>query len=290
VLLRLYPVGWQRRYGEEMGALLEDDPPSVRGLATLVTGALRAHARPGPWRSTVAPGERVALSVWATFACWIALSVAGASFQKETEEGTFALAASQHGVLGIARTVVIVGALLGAAAIAVGGLPLLWQALREARSGGWTLRIALVMPLACLLLLAAVTAALLALTPEQLEGTSTALRLALVVPWWTAGAAFALACALAPRVALARFEASPRALRRASFAGLVLLSAMALVTAGLAVYCVGLVRLEPPLSAQSGGPLWPSTSLVLAAGAALAAACTALASVSATRAFAAARR
>jgi hypothetical protein len=288
-LLHLYPLAWRRRYGEEMAALVEDDPPSLVGLATLLQGALRAHARPGAWRTRVSAGERMSLSVWAVFCCWIGLSVAGATFQKETEEGPFAVAVAHHGALGLARALVIAGAALGAAAIAAGGLPLLWRALGQARAGGTALRIGLVLPAAGLALFAAVTGVVLAVAPASIEGTSTALRLALLVPWWAAGGAFALCCALAPRIVLLRLEAPKDSLRRASYAGLVLLAAMALVTAGLAVYCLALVRVEPALSAQSGGPLWPSTGLVLGAGAALAAACTALAALSATRAVAAAR-
>jgi hypothetical protein len=285
----LYPLAWRRRYGDEVGALVEDDPPSLRGLATLVTGALRAHARPGAWRTAISSSERMRLSVWAVFCCWVGLSVAGAAFQKETEDQPFSLAGAHHDALGVAKDVVIAGAALGAAAIAVGGLPLLWQALRQARTGGWAVRIGLVLPLAGVLLFALVTGVLLAVAPENVEGTSTLARLALVVPWWTAGAVLALSCVVAPRIVLDRLEVSPGSLRRASYAALVLLVAMALVTAGLAVYGLGLVRLEPSLSAQSGGPLWPSTGLVLAAGAALAAACTALAAVGTTRALAASR-
>jgi hypothetical protein len=288
-LLHLYPLAWRRRYGDEMAALLEDDPPGARGLSTLVTGALRAHARPGAWRREVSAPERMRLSVWAVFACWIGLSVAGAAFQKETEEQPFSFAGAHHGLLGAAKGAVVAGAVLGAAAIAVGGLPLLWQALRQARAGGVAVRLGLALPLAALVLFAAVTRAVLALEPASLEGTSIGLRLALVVPWWAAGAAFALSCALAPRIVLARVEASTGSLRRASFAGIVLLLAMALVTLGLAAYGLGLARLEPSLSAHSGGPLWPSTGLVVVAGAALAAACTALAGIGVTRALAAAR-
>ena len=289
-LVWLYPLAWRRRYGDELGALVEDDPPSLRGLATLVSGALRAHARPGAWRTGVSAAERMRLSVWAVFCCWIGLSVAGSAFQKETEERPFWLAGAHHGALGIAKDAVIAGAVLGAGAIAVGGLPLLWQALRQARAGGSAaVRVGLVLPPLALLAFALTTRVLLSLAPASLEGTSTGLRLALVVPWWTAGAAFALSCALAPRIVLTRLDISPGSLRRASYAALVVLVAMALVTAGLAVYALGLVRLEPSLSAQSGGPLWPGTGLVLAAGAALAAACTGLAAVGATRAFAAAR-
>ena len=54
-------------------------------------------------------------------------------------------------------------------------------------------------------------------------------------------------------------------------------------------YAAGLARLDPPLAALSGGPLWPGTGLVVAAGAALGAVCTTFAAISATRAFAATR-
>jgi hypothetical protein len=288
-LLLLYPLAWRRRYGDEMTALLEDDPPSARGLATLVTGALRAHARPGPWRTCASSVERMRLSLWAVFCCWIVLSVAGAAFQKETEHQHLSLAGPFHGAFGVARGLVIAGAVLGAAAIAAGGLPLLWQSLRQARGGGAVLRASLVLPVAALLLFAVVTRLVLALEPESLAGTSIGVRLALVLPWWAAGAAFALSCALAPRMVLARVEASPASLRRASYAGLAVLSAMALVTAGLAVYGLGLLRLDPSVWSASAGPLWASTPLVVSGGAVLAATATALAGVSATRAFAAAR-
>ncbi len=288
-LLGLYPLAWRRRYAEEMTTLIDDDPPSLGGLGTLVSGALRAHVRPGPLGARLSPVDRMRLSVWAVFCCWIGLSVAGAAFQKETEEPSFALAVSNHGALGVARAFVIAGAALGAAAIAVGGLPLLWRAIRQVRTGGVVLRAALLLPFAGLVLFAAVTRLLLAVAPASIEGTSTGLRLALVAPWWAAGAAFALCCVLAPRIALLRLDLPSGELRRASYAGLVLLVAMTLVSAGLVVYCLALLRLEPALSAQSGGPLWPSTGLVLALGAALAAACTVLASVGATRAVVAAR-
>ncbi len=55
-LLRAYPLAWRRRYGGEMEALVEDDPPSGRALLTLLTGALRAHLRPGAWRRQLASG------------------------------------------------------------------------------------------------------------------------------------------------------------------------------------------------------------------------------------------
>ncbi len=34
---------------EEMRALMEDDPPGARGLATILAGAMGAHLRPQRW-------------------------------------------------------------------------------------------------------------------------------------------------------------------------------------------------------------------------------------------------
>jgi MFS family permease len=273
-----------------MLALLEDDPPSAAAMGTLVTHAAWAHLKPGDWRSQIAAPERAARSVCALFVAWIGLSVAGGCFQKETEEPQFAAAASHHALLAAGRTLVLAGAGLGAAAIAIGGVPLLWQALREALSrADRRLWLGLVLPFAGASLFAAVVALLLAVAPANVEGTSAAVRLALMVPLWAASGAFALACASAPRLVLLRISPALRALRRASRAGVALSVAMALVTVGLAVYVFGLMRLDPSLSAQSGGPLWPATGLVLAAAVGLAMLCTALGSLSAARALAAAR-
>lgn len=42
-LLRLYPVAWRDRYGEEMADLLAEHPPTAREMLDLVRGALDAH-------------------------------------------------------------------------------------------------------------------------------------------------------------------------------------------------------------------------------------------------------
>jgi len=52
----LYPQPWRERYASEMGALLEEDPPSPRGLLSLLGGALDAHLRPqAGWRAAIPP-------------------------------------------------------------------------------------------------------------------------------------------------------------------------------------------------------------------------------------------
>ena len=46
--LRLYALAYQRRYGDEMRALLEDRPPRAKTVLDLLKGALAAHLRRVP--------------------------------------------------------------------------------------------------------------------------------------------------------------------------------------------------------------------------------------------------
>ncbi len=285
LLVGLYPAAWRKRYGTEILALLEDDPPSLRGLGTLLAGAADAHLRPQcTWTKSIAPAVRARLSLSALFCCWIAVSMIGIGFQKEIEDPAFSRAAAHHTLLGLAHDTVLAGALLGAAAIAIGGLPLLGQALLQAFGRrDRPLQVIVVLPLAALACFAALTRLLVALAPSGSLARSTWIALAVLVPWWLAGLACATACALAPRLALARLAPSADALRWSSRAGVVLAAAMMLVTAGLIAYVLVLVPVEPRLSGQSGGPVWPSTGLVLAIGALGALASTAIALLSVGR-------
>jgi hypothetical protein len=42
-LVRLYPLKWRERYGEEFQALLQDGPSGVRAMANVFCSALREH-------------------------------------------------------------------------------------------------------------------------------------------------------------------------------------------------------------------------------------------------------
>jgi hypothetical protein len=224
------------------------------------------------------------LSISGVFCCWIALSVAGISFLKETEEPAFATAGHRHPALAVAHWAIVAGAVLGAGAIAYGGLPLLWQALRRA----WTAhdrRLAGLLALAPAAIgaFALLSWIVIVLAPAPFDRAATTTKLALLLPWYAAGLACALACALAPRFVLGHSLPSLRSLRRATHAGRVLVGAMRLVTAGLAVYVPSLALWAPSLSGSSGGPIWPSTGLTLGFAWALACASTALASVAIAR-------
>jgi hypothetical protein len=268
----LYPQPWRKRYASEMGALLEDDPPSPRGLLSLLGGALDAHLRPqAGWREALPPLVRVRLSLSGLFGCWIALSVLGMAFRKETEDDGFASAAAHHPLLAIAEGAVLAGALSGALTLALGGLPLVWLAVRQAAlRRDRRLALLLASPLLAILGYAALTLLIVRLAPARHDHFAAGFVLSIMLPWLLAGLACASALAYAPRAVLARLSPSPTALRRAARATPALAAAIVLVACGLALYAAALALQAPSLAGVSSGPVGASTGLMLAGEALLA--------------------
>jgi hypothetical protein len=265
MLVGLYPELWRERYREEMLVLLDDDPPGARGLATMLLGAADAHLRPrSSWSSGASRQASMRLSLGGMFSCWIALSLAGIGFQKDTEDPAFATASARHPLLGLAHAAVLAGACLGAASIAAGGLPLLWQALlttiarRERR-----LALLVVSPVLGVALMGAFTALLLAIAPSRGGGFPASFVLEILLPWTLAIYACALLCALVPRAVLRRIEVSPSSMRRACLAGGPLAVAMCLIAAGLVLYAPAMWLGEPGLAGRATGPYGASTGAML---------------------------
>jgi hypothetical protein len=285
----LYPEAWRERYGEEMLALLEDDPPGVRGLASLLAGAAGAHLRPrAVWSRASVAAARVHLTVAALFGCWLALALAGAAFQKDTEDPVFAAAGAGHPLLDAARAAVVAGAILGALAVAAGGLPLLWKALLRARRDRPTALLLLLPPVA-LAAFAALTALALELARARGQGFPASFVLEVALPWSLAAGACTLVCALVPRAVLRRLDVPAGSLRRALRAGWALTAAMWLVAGGIVVYTAQIIASEPTLAHSATGPYGASTGLMLGLQALAALTLATLASVSALRARAALR-
>ncbi len=286
LLVSLYPAEWRARYGVEITALIEDDPPGARSLVSLLAGAADAHLRPqARWRTSIAPAVRARLSVCGVFCCWIALSLLGAGFQQETEDGPFSLAASHHPLLAIARVAILAGAILGALSIAIGGLPLVWQALRGAYIGR-DLRLAalLALPAVAVVLFRGLMGLLISAAPSRDGRFPLDFVLAASVPWLLGGIVCAIVCAVAPRLVLARVEVSSGALRRASAASLPLALAMSLVTVGLVAYALDLLVQAHQAAMLSSGPVGERTGAMLCAQALLAAPVAALGALGALRA------
>jgi hypothetical protein len=264
LLLALYPEPWRRRYAIEARALIEDDPPRLGALASLLRGALDAHLHPGSWQGGASATTRLRLSVGGAFCCWIALSAMGIGFQKETEEASFSASSRAHPLIALAHEAIVVGALIGAVAIALGGLPLLWQATRQALAlGDRHLMLLLASPALAVLAFAALTALLVSVAPSRQGGFPVGYVISIMAPWQLGAAVCAATCALAPRFVLARMRPSPAALRGAARATWPLLLAMALVTCGLALYSVCLQLESPHLAGEASGPFGASIAVML---------------------------
>jgi hypothetical protein len=261
-LLALYPEAWRDRYSEEMRALLEDDPPRLRGLASLLRGAGDAHMRPQRcWRGDLSPAAAMRLSVGGLFACWMVVSVAGLAFAKLTEH----MDATEHAhpVMGLARAMITSGAAIGAAAIAIGGLPLVWHAFEEVvRRRDRRLALLFASPALAGGVLLTLAALLTAVAPSRHNGFPVAFVLALLLPATVGALAGALACALAPKAVMRQTQPPVAMLRLAAWAGQVLTVAIVLVAAGLAVYVPSLWSASVAGTAASG-PSGLSTRLTL---------------------------
>lgn len=285
-LVALYPEPWRERYGEEMRALLEDDPPDARGVASLLAGAAMAHVRPQRcWRESLAPAAAMRLSVGALFACWMLVSVAGSAFAKLTENSD--PLEHEHKLLIAARDLITYGASIGAAAVAVGGLPLVWSAAgRALRRRDGRLALALLSPAIAAALLAGLAAALLALEPSRHGRFPADFVLPVLVPLAAGACACALVGALAPKAVMRRSRPPASLLRLAAWSGQALAVAILLVAAGLALYVPALWSVAGAGTAASG-PLGLSTRVTLVfalAGAALPVAPALLAATRARRA------
>lgn len=261
LLLALYPEGWRERYGEEMQGLVEDDPPGARGLASLLTGAAHAHLLPArSWRGRVPAASAMRVSVGALFACWILVSLAGSCFAKVTEhmdpfEHT-------HPLLDAGRALITAGAVAGALAVAVGGLPLLSQALSvAARSRDARLRWLLASPVLAGAALVALAVLLTLVAPSRGAGFPAPFVLEILLPAGLGVLAGAIVAALAPKAVMRRTRPPERLLRLACWAGQALALACVLVTAGLALYVPALWRAGA--GAGPSGPFGASTQITL---------------------------
>jgi hypothetical protein len=262
-MLALYPEPWRARYGVEMAALLEDDPPSARGLASIVFGAAGAHMRPlRSWREDLAPATAMRLSVGGLFACWILVSLAGVDFTQQTEG--LSPVESAHPLLEAARGAIVAGAMLGSASLLAGGLPLIFQALAAAlRRRDRRLASLLAAPVVAIGLFAAFAALMMALAPRHETGFPPSYVLEIMAPLTLAALACALICALAPKAAMRRARPSVRLLRLAGLAGQALTLAICLICAGLAIYVPKLWTVSTAIGAEASGPFGASTRATL---------------------------
>jgi hypothetical protein len=202
------------------------------------------------------------LSIGALFACWIAISLAGSAFAKETEH--YDAVEHMHPILTGARDAITAGALLGAAAIALGGLPLVWHALATAARGRDRRLAALMLsPAAAAALIAVCATVLLRIAPARGARFPASFVLEILLPLAALALCVALASALAPKAVMRRARPPAQLLRLAAWSGQALTVAMALVTGGLLVYVPAMWAAPGGIGAAPSGPFGASARITL---------------------------
>jgi hypothetical protein len=265
--LRLYPLAYRRRYGDEMLALLEERPAGARTVLDLLRAALVAHLRPagGP-AGAVDPADRVRATTSGVLMCWICFAAAGFGFYKSTEDYPFSQAGHAHPVLNAAHLAVQALALMASAAVVLGALPLIAAALAHAREHPG-LRRRVLLPLVPVIAFAALTAAFIAIAHSQQSSQGTAAGHGAAIVWAIAGLGSGVACVLACRAALFAVPVAPARLRIALAAGTLVTIAMLAIAAFTAIYAVALAADASPLAGEPNGPfglLSVSASLIVA--------------------------
>ena len=252
--LRLYPLAYQRRYGEEMLALLEDRPPRAGTMLDLLKGAGRAHLRPNESPAgAVSPAERLRATTSGVLLCWVFFAAAGFGYYKTTEDAPFSSTGHAHPLLRDAHLAVQALAVIASAAVVLGALPLIASALAHARREPGARR-AVALAFLPVIVFGALTAAVLAIAHGQTPNHSSAAGYGIAIVWAIAGLACGTTCVLACRAALFETPAPIAQLRAALAAGTVVTLAMLVIAAATTIYAVALSVDAAQLAGAPNGP------------------------------------
>jgi hypothetical protein len=265
-VLRLYPLTFRRRYGDEMLALLEDTEPGPRAIIDLLRGALVAHLRP-PTGLTDAldPADRLRASASGVLACWVAFAAAGFGFYKTTEDAPFAAAGDAHPLLGSAHLAIQLLALVGSAAVLAGALPLVLAALHRARTQR-RLRLLVSIPPLAVAAFAVLTGLLAWFADAHHAQRASVIDRAAFIAWELAGVGVGTICVIASRRALFAMRPDRTRLLGAFACGILATAAMAAMALAAALYTIALPADAPGLAGGPNGPVGATStaaSLVL---------------------------
>lgn len=264
--LRLYPLAYQRRYGEEVRALLEDQPPRARTVFDLVKGAMLAHLRPGDAPAgAVGPADRVRASTSGVLLCWVFFAAAGFGYYKSTEDEPFSTVGHLHPLLRDAHLAVQAVALIASAAVILGAVPIIASAVAHARREP-RMRRKLALPFLPLIVFGALTAVVIAIAHTHAPNHSSAASNGMAVAWGIAGLTSGVTCVLACRTALFSTPVPPAQLRAALVAGTLVTVAMVAIATATAIYAIALTLDASHLAGQPNGPfqlLTITASLIL---------------------------
>ncbi|MBV9940971.1 MAG: hypothetical protein JO262_02490 [Solirubrobacterales bacterium] len=264
--LRLYPLAYRRRYGDEMRALLEDSPVRPITALDLLRGALVAHLRPADAPAgAVEPADRIRATAGGVLMCWIFFAAAGFGFYKSTEDYPFSLAGHAHPLLRDAHLAVQALAVIASATVVLGALPLIAAALALARREP-SRRRAVVLPFLPVVVFVLITGAVIALAHVYGPNASSGVGNGVAVLWGIAGVGCGVTCVLACRAALFATPTPASRLRAALVAGTLVTVAMIAIAAATAIYALALWLDAAQLAGDPNGPfglLSVSASLIL---------------------------
>jgi hypothetical protein len=258
-LIRLFPGEWRGRYGEEFTALLAQTGISVGVAFDVLVAALDAHlnsnSTPRRWPLMIQQLRRSELTV---FVCWVVLAMAGASFAKMSEDPPLSsLRLAQLGV-GLAYDTIIVGGVIGLAAIMLGGAPIaIAIALDGLRRGRWLQLGLLASPIVAVAAWAGVTILLVGPLGPPVDAFA---RVFFFVVWVTTFIVAVLSSAIALGVAALNAEINGELYRRATAPAFVTALAMFLVAAATLVWGIAIYAADPTAFWGGGGFLATSTA------------------------------
>ncbi|HEX4207401.1 MAG TPA: hypothetical protein VHZ51_25015 [Ktedonobacteraceae bacterium] len=139
LLLRLYPRAWRTRYEEEFLVVLASHPFSLFEGIDLIRGAFDAQLHPGLGTTGMPLPERtrqmlstLRSSLLIMFCAYIGVILAGMGFQKLTESTILQGAIQAHGLVGLSFHLVIIGAVVALLAVLAGGVPIAFAVIRFA--------------------------------------------------------------------------------------------------------------------------------------------------------------
>jgi MFS family permease len=261
-----YPLAFRRRYGDEMRALLDDEPPRSRTVLDLLRGALAAHLRPPAGLGGVVElDDRLRASMSGVLACWVAFAAAGSGFAITTEDVPFSKAGNGHPLLGSAHGAIQILAIVASVAVVAGALPLVLAALARARHER-RLRLLVSLPVAAVITFAGLTAVLVWVAHGQRSHHATTGSGIAFIAWALAGLACAAVCVIASRRVLFLMPVARRRLFMAFGCAAIITTAMVVIAMFTALYAIALSVDVPGLAASGNGPLHPTSvtiSLVL---------------------------
>lgn len=139
LLVRLYPIAWRARYGEELEALILEtagDRISWRVRRNVATAAAREHLRNLLGRTNQTPREALSASLPTMLWAWLLVAIGGGVVGKTSEHWAGATPAPIRALPEHASGVFVAGAMAGSGIIVVGmlvALPATLQVIRQQR-------------------------------------------------------------------------------------------------------------------------------------------------------------